>query len=47
MSEWNYVGAAFGLTWLVFAGYSFYLAGKVRRAHRSLTNTAARGEFGS
>jgi membrane protein implicated in regulation of membrane protease activity len=34
MSEWNYVGAAYALTWLVFAGYSLVLAGRVRRARR-------------
>jgi hypothetical protein len=46
MSEWNYVGAAFGLTWLVFAGYSLYLSVKVRRAQRGLQNAARSAEVG-
>lgn len=32
MSEWNYVGAAYGLTWLAFAGYAVYLVARTRRA---------------
>jgi CcmD family protein len=36
MSEWNYVGAAYGLTWLVFAGYSLYLVARTRRARARL-----------
>ncbi len=46
MSEWNYVGAAYGLTWLVFAGYSVYLAGKIRRARRQLEAVARHAEVG-
>jgi CcmD family protein len=38
MSEWNYIGAAYGLTWLVFAGYVVYLAGRVRGAERRLND---------
>lgn len=36
MSEWNFVGAAYGLTWVIFVGYAIYLSGKVRRAERRL-----------
>lgn len=36
MSEWNYVWAAYGLTWFVFAGYSVYLTQRVRQARRRL-----------
>lgn len=39
MSEWNYVGAAFGLTWLVFVGYTLYLGSKVRRGERRLESS--------
>jgi len=40
MSEWNYVSAAYALTWVIFAGYGLYVAGKVRRAEGRL----ARGQ---
>lgn len=36
MSEWNYVGAAYGLTWVIFVGYAIYLASKVRLSERRL-----------
>lgn len=44
MSEWNYVVAAFGLTWLVFAGYTLYLSGRVRRAERLIESAARSAE---
>ncbi|MBI4408186.1 MAG: hypothetical protein HY561_00665 [Gemmatimonadetes bacterium] len=32
MSEWGYVVAAFGLTWLVLLAYAAYLWRRIRRA---------------
>lgn len=46
MSEWNYVGAAYGLTWLVFVGYAIFLAGKVRLAKRRLESGSRYQEVG-
>jgi CcmD family protein len=46
MSEWNYVGAAYALTWLVFAGYSLVLARKVRGARRRVEAMARYPEVG-
>ncbi|HEU4452753.1 MAG TPA: CcmD family protein [Longimicrobium sp.] len=36
MNEWNFVGAAYGLTWVVLAGYALYLNGRVRAAREAL-----------
>jgi heme exporter protein D len=46
MSEWNYIWAAYGLTWLVFAGYGIYLTGKIRQARRRLDGVARHSEVG-
>ncbi len=39
MSEWGYVGVAYGLTWLTLIGYGIYLGSRVRRARRLLERT--------
>lgn len=31
MSEWTFVGIAYGLTWLTFAGYALVLRARRRR----------------
>jgi hypothetical protein len=36
MNEWNFVGAAYGLTWVVLAGYALYLNGRARAAREAL-----------
>lgn len=36
MSEWAYVGAAYGLTWVVLAVYTVYIRQRVRRSEREL-----------
>jgi len=36
MSEWNYIWAAYGLTWLVLGGYAIYLGSKTRSERRRL-----------
>ncbi len=46
MSEWSYVVAAYGLTWLVLAGYAAYVHGRVRRARRLLERAAEAVEVG-
>lgn len=32
MSDWVFIGAAFGVTWLGLAGYALYVARRNRRA---------------
>lgn len=34
MSEWSFVNGAYGLTWIVLAGYAYYLWTRTRRAQR-------------
>lgn len=46
MSEWSYIWAAYGLTWVVFAGYAVFLANKVRGARRRLDRLANARERG-
>ena len=36
MNEWNFVWAAYGLTWAVLLGYGLYVRGRVRRARERL-----------
>ena len=38
MSEWTYIGAAFGLTWAVLGGYALYLRGRMIQARQSLAS---------
>lgn len=40
MSEWNYVGAAYGLTWLALVGYISLLVVKSRQIKRRLENSS-------
>lgn len=46
MSEWNFVVAAYGVTWLVLAGYVAYVHGRIRRARRRLERAAGGAEVG-
>ena len=41
MSEWNWVIAAYAVTWTVIGSYALYLVGVVRRARAHAS--AARG----
>jgi CcmD family protein len=34
-NEWNYIIAAYVVTWIAVAGYSFYLVRLTRRAERA------------
>ena len=42
MSEWNYIVAAYALTWVALIVYAVQLARRMRRAARDLT-TATNG----
>ncbi|HEX7118750.1 MAG TPA: CcmD family protein [Longimicrobiales bacterium] len=44
MSEWSYVGAAYGLTWAVLTGYVLYLRSRIRRARHVLEQTLEASE---
>jgi CcmD family protein len=43
VSEWNYIVAAYTLTWIAIAGYAIHLARRLRRAASDLTNVSADG----
>lgn len=32
MSEWVFIGAAYGLTWVMFAAYGLYVRARLSRA---------------
>lgn len=36
MSEWSYIGAAYGVTWVALAAYGVYLARRRSRAAADL-----------
>lgn len=36
MSEWNFVWAAYALTWATLVGYAWYVQRKVREGERGL-----------
>jgi hypothetical protein len=40
MSEWFYIRLAFGLTWIVLAGYTFLLLRRSRSAADALRRSA-------
>jgi hypothetical protein len=44
MSEWAFVIASFGLTWMVLAGYAAYLQGRVRRAEGAMRDAILQAE---
>jgi hypothetical protein len=44
MSEWVYIGAAYGLTWATLAFYAIYLGRRRARALVALRQTAQRQE---
>lgn len=41
MSEWTFIGAAYGLTWAVLGGYALYLRGRMRAAREALNSAEA------
>ena len=43
MSEWNYIIAAYALTWIGILGYAVHVARRLRRAAASLAAAGARG----
>lgn len=43
MTEWTYIGMAYGLTWIVLATYTAYVRSRVRRAEE-MAREAARAE---
>jgi CcmD family protein len=44
MSEWTYVVSAYGVTWMVLAGYVLYLRGRTRQADAFLEDALRAGE---
>jgi CcmD family protein len=42
MSEWYFVGAAYGLTWLGLTSFAIYLVQRRRRAQRRLAEVRSR-----
>jgi CcmD family protein len=38
MSEWNYVIAAYAVTWVAIFGYAAYLANRKRSARQRITS---------
>jgi len=44
MSDWVYIVAGFGLTWIVLIGYAGYLRRRVRRAEAALAEVLEGGE---
>ncbi len=46
MSEWNFIIAAYALTWLVLAGYLVYLNERVRRARLAWREASGAPEVG-
>ena len=43
MSEWTYIGAAYGLTWVVLAAYIAYVRRRLGRAEAVAREAAAAG----
>jgi heme exporter protein CcmD len=43
MSEWNFVVAAYALTWVTLAGFAVYVWRRARQAERSYEATDTRG----
>ena len=43
MSEWNYIIAAYALTWIAIVGYAVHLARRLRRAANDLDRTGPAG----
>lgn len=43
MSEWNYVVAAYALTWVTLAGFAAYVWRRARRAERAYEVTVNSG----
>ena len=47
VSEWNFIVAAYAVTWVVVVGYAIVLAGKVRRAKREFEDELGNWEVES
>ncbi len=47
VSEWNFIVAAYAITWAVLIGYVIVLAGKVRRAKRDFEDELGEWEVES
>lgn len=47
VSEWNFIVAAYAITWAVLIGYAVVLAGKVRRAARDVDDELGEREVES
>ena len=45
MSNWFYIGVAFGLTWAVLVAYFLYLGRRTRRAEEGLTRLSSNVEW--
>lgn len=43
MSEWRYIIAAYGVTWVVLAAYALYLGAATRRADQVLSDIRREG----
>jgi CcmD family protein len=43
-SEWNFIIAAYAITWVVLIGYAVLLAGKIRRAAHDVEDEIAEME---
>lgn len=46
MSEWGWVGTAYGLTWAVIVGYTLYLGVRSRRARARFERSVMETERG-
>lgn len=44
MSEWRYIIAAYGLTWVVLAAYALYLGAASRRAETAFLDARDGGD---
>lgn len=44
MSEWSYIGSAYGVTWLALTGYALYLRARTRQARLFLGAASRTGE---
>ena len=44
MSEWNFIIAAYALTWIALVGYAVHLARRLRQAANELDRTGSAGD---
>ena len=43
MSEWNYIGASYALTWVTLAAFAVYVWRRARQAERAFEVTDSTG----